>query len=228
MLRKMLTNVILLALSYFAMSTEANQMTFSISKTWDSRPSDHDPIVIKLYPEGDFLVMEMDAPFFNNPPAPEGEAGKPFPKLWDYEVVEAFFLGADERYLEVEFSPHGQHLLLLLSGRKNAIKMCLPVDYTATINGKTWHGVAKIPKSYFPPQVNLFNAYAIHGSGDSRQYEALFPVPTGHFPHPDFHRLEYFRYIENFEKLLPNINSLSDVWTQALENAGGELTCTEN
>ncbi|KAG8199130.1 hypothetical protein JTE90_015967 [Oedothorax gibbosus] len=206
--------------------TEASSMEFSISKTWDSQPSDHDPIIIKLYPEGDFVVMEMTAPFFNDPPAPEGESGKPFPKLWDYEVVEAFFLGADEKYLEVEFSPYGQHLLLLLSGRKNAIKMCLPVTYSASITDNTWHGVAKIPNSYFPPRVNLFNAYAIHGSGDGRQYEALYPVPTGHFPHPDFHRLEFFRHIE-FDKILKTDNSLSEVWLTALQNSGKELSCGE-
>jgi len=202
----------------------AAKMEFSISKTWDNKPSDHASIVIKLYPQDDMVVMEIDAPFFNDPPAPKGDAGKPFPKLWDYEVVEAFFLGKDEKYLEVEFSPHGQHLLLLLSGRKNAIKMCLPVQYTATINGNSWHGVAKIPNSYFPPKVNLFNAYAIHGSGDGRTYEALFPVPTGHFQHPDFHRLEFFRYME-FEKILKSDGSLTDVWVKAVEEAGNELTC---
>ncbi|GIY76969.1 UPF0462 protein C4orf33 homolog [Caerostris extrusa] len=223
--REMLLGMLIVLLAYLIMSANANQMEFSISKTWDNKPTDHDSIVIKLYPENDFLVMEMDAPFFNNPPAPDGEAGKPFPKLWDYEVVEAFFLGDEERYLEVEFSPHGQHLLLFLSGRKNAIKMCLPVNYTATINGDTWHGKAMIPKAYFPPRVYLFNAYAIHGSGDGRQYEALYPSPEGHFPHPDFHRLEFFRFME-FEELLPNIVSLSEEWVKALENAEDELTCT--
>ncbi|GFT37881.1 UPF0462 protein C4orf33 [Trichonephila clavipes] len=56
--------------------------------------------------------------------------------------------------------------------------MCLPVEYQATINqqNNTWRGIASIPKTYFPPGVNRFNAYAIHGSGDGRQYEALFPV----------------------------------------------------
>ncbi|GFR21959.1 UPF0462 protein C4orf33 homolog, partial [Trichonephila clavata] len=206
----------------------SNQMEFSISQTWDSQPSDHDPIVIKLYPENNFLMMEIHAPFFNDPPSPSNKTG-PFPKLWDYEVVEAFFLGGDDKYLEVEFSPHGQHLLLFLSGRKNAIKMCLPVEYQATINqqNNTWRGIASIPKAYFPPGVNRFNAYAIHGSGDGRQYEALFPVPTSHFTHPDFHRLEFFRYIA-FDKLLAIDSALSEEWKNALQNAGKELACNED
>ena len=39
-----------------------------------------------------------------------------------YEVVEAFFLNSEDRYLEVEFGPHGQHIALLLDGRRNAVK----------------------------------------------------------------------------------------------------------
>lgn len=67
--------------------------------------------------------------------------------------------------------------------------MCLPVEYTASINGQKWHGIARIPKSYFPPNVNMINAYAIHGSNESRIYEALYPVPEGHFDYPDLYVL---------------------------------------
>jgi hypothetical protein len=37
-------------------------------------------------------------------------------------VVEAFFLNQEDQYLELEFGPHGQHLMLLLQGAGNAIK----------------------------------------------------------------------------------------------------------
>jgi hypothetical protein len=57
----------------------------------------------------------------------------------------------------------------------------------------TWYGSAWIPMDYLPPGVDRFNAYAIHGVGDDRKYEALFPVP-GEFP--DFHRLEHFQPID--------------------------------
>ena len=39
-----------------------------------------------------------------------------------FKVVEAFFLNDKEQYLELEFGPHGQHLMLLLNGNRNAIK----------------------------------------------------------------------------------------------------------
>ena len=46
----------------------------------------------------------------------------------------------------------------------------LPLDYSAEINrdSKSWIGRARIPTSYFPPDVSLFNAYAIHGTGEER------------------------------------------------------------
>lgn len=50
--------------------------------------------------------------------------------------------------------------------------------------GETWTGEAKIPVEYLPPNVTLMNAYAVHGSGVSRQYEALYPA-TKEFDQPD-------------------------------------------
>lgn len=38
-------------------------------------------------------------------------------------------------------------------------------------------GEALLPWSYFPPNVNKMNSYAIHGSGEERTYEALYPIP---------------------------------------------------
>ena len=52
----------------------------------------------------------------------------------------------------------------------------LPIDFQCTIDSveRSWRGVAKIPLEYLPPGVKKFNAYAIHGSGDNRTYEALY------------------------------------------------------
>ena len=40
--------------------------------------------------------------------------------------------------------------------------------------------------------VTRFNAYALHGSGADRHYEALGTVTDGSLTAPDFHRKEYF------------------------------------
>ena len=44
------------------------------------------------------------------------------------------------------------------------------MDYSAKIDRKRkmWTGRARVPAAYFPPNVNRWNAYAIHGTGNSR------------------------------------------------------------
>ncbi|XP_053797467.1 UPF0462 protein C4orf33 homolog isoform X1 [Vidua chalybeata] len=154
-------------------------MEFRIKHTWDGLPVSHEPVTIGLRPDNAGLLMEVRAPFFNDPPAPPGEPGKPFDGLWDYEVVEAFFLSdRTEQYLEVELCPHGQYLLLLLAGRRKAWKQEeLPLEFEVTRMKTKWEGKALLPWSYFPPCTDKFNAFAIHGSGEERKYEALYPVP---------------------------------------------------
>lgn len=51
------------------------------------------------------------------------------------------------------------------------------MEFRATTDGKKWKGQALVPWPYFPPNVNKMNSYAIHGSGENRTYEALFPIP---------------------------------------------------
>lgn len=192
-------------------------MEFSITTTWDSRPIDHPPVKIRLsrHVGGNDVNIHVSAPFFNNPPNPGGPAGQPFPQLYNYEVVEAFFLNDQDDYLEVELSPHGQHLLLMLRGERNAVKQQLPISYTASIHGNKWEGDAIIPGRYFPRDVTKFNAFAIHGSDPNRVYESLYPVPTGKYPSADFHKLGYFRAID-FQSILPSNHGdsyHSDEWS---------------
>nr|XP_033795056.1 UPF0462 protein C4orf33 homolog [Geotrypetes seraphini] len=179
-------------------------MEFKIEHTWNGLPVDHEPVRIHLKPWDEGLLMEVNALFFNDPPAPPGEPGKPFNRLWDYEVVEAFFLNdKTEQYLEVELCPHGQHLLLLLSGQRKICQQELALTFEVERNESRWEGRAYLPWNYFPPCVNKFNAYAIHGSEAKRTYEALYPLPhceVQEGQQPDFHRLEYFEpfHLEDF------------------------------
>merc|ERR1711892_660193 len=191
-------------------------LSFSIDKTWDNKPIDHEPATVVLSgSEGD-LIIDITAPFFDDPSPEGGMIGEAYYKLWDYEVVEAFLLNDKNQYLELEFGTHGQHLALLLNGNRNAIKHSLPLDFSATINTdhNTWTGEARIPASYFPPNVSKFNAYAIHGVGEKRIYEALYEVSG---PQPDFHRLEKFKPLRLEDLLEENKNEeLSDIWKNAI------------
>ncbi|KAM8765736.1 UPF0462 protein C4orf33 homolog isoform 1-T2 [Rhynchonycteris naso] len=172
-------------------------MDFKIEHTWDGVPVKHEPVCVRLDPGGGGVLLKVSAPLFNDPPAPLGEPGEPFHQLWDYEVVEAFFLNDKaEQYLEVELCPHGQHLVLLLSGRRNVWKQELALSFQVFRGETKWEGRAYLPWSYFPPNVTKLNLFAIHGSKDKRSYEALYPVPQRELQpgqKPDFHRLEYFK-----------------------------------
>ena len=57
------------------------------------------------------------------------------------------------------------------------VQQQLPMSFNASISGDRWVGEALLPWAFFPPNVNKMNSYAIHGSGDGRTYEALYPVP---------------------------------------------------
>jgi len=187
--------------------------TFYIKNLWNGKPdTSNDQVKITLTEGEDEMIIGVEAPFYNDPKPPNGEPGKAFFQLWDYEVVEAFFLSSNsERYLELEFGPHGQHLVLLLDGRRNAIRHSLPLEYQATIIGELWKGEAKVPKAYFPDGFDQWNAYSISGTGESRAYKSLFSVPG---EAPDFHRIGDFQSLEGFNCL--KTSSKGDLFAKSL------------
>ncbi|PWA16900.1 hypothetical protein CCH79_00012814, partial [Gambusia affinis] len=178
------------------------KMEFAIQRTWDSNPVDHDPIRISFSDGKSGLRMEVSGPFFNDPESPAGEPGIAFPELWNYEVVESFFLDSTKQnYLEVELCPYvpskpfvlSTSIILHQSPKRH---QQLPIVFTTTKSGDRWTGEAVIPWTYFPPNVDKMNSYAIHGSGAARTYEALYPIPKADIvegQQPNFHRLEYFQ-----------------------------------
>ncbi|XP_065185687.1 UPF0462 protein C4orf33 homolog isoform X2 [Sycon ciliatum] len=175
--------------------------TFSIATQWDGTPlpaKDHVKLsVCSQSAAPHSIVLKVEAPFYDDP-APPAPSGSACDQLWDYEVVEAFFLGPEEKYLEVELCPLGQHLILTLEGVRCIKKHMLPLEFTANVDksGGRWTGEALIPLEYFPPSVTHFNAYAIHGTGDDRVYSSLYPAAAGQFEQPDFHRLQFFKEVD--------------------------------
>lgn len=159
-----------------------------IEQTWDGTPlGPRERIDVTVRLGSDTVVIEVDAPFHDDPPPPRPPG--PTESLWNYEVVEVFLLGRDERYLEIELGPLGHHLVLELRGVRRVERSGLPLDYRAEVHDDRWRGVARFPAAWLPPDLGRANAYAIHGQGGTRRYLAWHPVPG---PHPDFHRLECF------------------------------------
>lgn len=104
----------------------------TIEHTWDGQPvaSDERVSLRFWFTEAEVQVF-VDAPFFDDP-APDHAPG-PTPGLWNHEVVEVFFLGSEERYLEVELGPHGHHLVLALQGVRQVVAEQLPLAFSATL-----------------------------------------------------------------------------------------------
>ena len=61
-------------------------MNLRIATKWDGHPVDHDPVLIKLLEKESCLQVNIEAPFFNDPPPQHKDCkGQPTWQLWDYE-----------------------------------------------------------------------------------------------------------------------------------------------
>jgi len=131
-------------------------------------------------------------------------------------VVEVFFLNDENQYVEIELGPRGQHIVLLLNGQRKTVRHSLPINYiNVQRTDSDWRGEALIPIEYLPPNVTKMNAYAIHGTGDKRVYEALYPVSPGS-EGPDFHNLTAFNEFNSSIILATPVTTLSATWQESL------------
>lgn len=163
-----------------------------IRHTWDGAEIDPEERVhLSLRDEPEGLVLTVVAPAHGDPP-PAAEAG-PTWGLWEHEVVELFIVGADGRYTEIELGPHGHHLVLRLSGVRQIVERELPLTFSARVHNGRWRGVAKIPRSLLPEGPHRVNAFALHGTGETRRYLCWTPLPG---PKPDFHQPDRFEIVE--------------------------------
>jgi hypothetical protein len=146
----------------------------------------------------------IEGPLFDDPDPPDAMPGI-CPELWNYEVVEMFFANGRDQYCEVEVGPHGHWLVLLHDGVRKAFNHGdeLELNVQNTFEGNVWRCTVEIPLAYLPSGTHKFNAYAIHGSGDQRVYEAMSPVTDGTHTEPDFHRIEYFQKID-LRRIVPD------------------------
>jgi len=159
-----------------------------IDRTWDGEAVEAGAVVnMRVEAASNGLCVSFEAPFVHDPP-PTGPPG-PTPGLWNFEVVELFVLGEDERYVEVEVGPHGHHLVLELHGVRRVVREMLPLEYDVRIETSRWCGRFIVPTSLLPPGVHRYNAHAIRGLGSERRYLAAHPAGGDA---PDFHRLSAF------------------------------------
>ncbi len=164
-------------------------LSLTVCHTWSGQAVtiDHQ-VEVRLHATDDHLVIEVNAPYLGDPPAPVTPPG-PTDQLWESEVVELFIAGADDHYTEVELGPMGHHLVLQLHGTRNAIARCLALDYQSEIHGPRWTGTARLDRTRLPAGPHRINVTAVHGTGPNRRYLSMVPLPGDE---PDFHQLDSF------------------------------------
>lgn len=156
-----------------------------VAHHWDGRPLDAPVARLDVRP-GPVWRLDVEARYFGDPPPPAPPG--PTDRLWEYEVVELFVVGEDDRYTEIELGPHGHHLVLQLEGVRRPVRTHLPLAYRAVIDGDRWRGTAVIDGALMPAP-RRWNAFAVNGLEANRRHLAAVPVPG---PAPDFHRLDAF------------------------------------
>ena len=118
--------------------------------------------------------------------------------LWDFDVVELFVRreSVKNRYLELEISPLGQKVAILVKRPREDFSDFVPKDAIAkaAITDRGFNAIFKILISDIPGKGNIVlgNAHACLGK-DHRNYFSLFDSSIGR---PDFHRPEFFQSVE--------------------------------
>ena len=164
-----------------------------IAAWWDGQPApDAHHIEVEWVESDAHIELRVDAPHYGDPSPPPSPVG-PMDGLWNFEVVEVFVAGPDERYTEIELSPSGHHLVLQLDGIRRPVATRIPIQFKAQVEGGRWRGVARIDRALLPPQPWRVNAASIHGSGTERMYMSMVPLPGGE---PDFHQPRPFQRLQ--------------------------------
>ena len=177
-------------------------ITLSIDHLWGGAPLDHTHAQVGLTLTPTALLVQVSARWMRDAPPP-GPPG-PLWGLWAYEVVELFVVGAHERYLELELSPHGHHLALSLEGVREPVRWALPLEVDVRRGERTWEASLSLPRALLPsPQAQKkcakspqkvsaryqLNAFACWGQGKDRRFALSSPLGEGS---PDFHRVHLF------------------------------------
>ena len=137
------------------------------------------------------LTVRIEAPYYANAP-PKLSPGRT-PRLWEHEVVEVFLLGPEERYIEMEFGPHGHYLILELKGSRQLVRDTIRCDYEARIEADRWQARARLERALLPRPILEFNAYAIHSDEAGRRQHAALFANCSSAAEPDFHDLRWFK-----------------------------------
>ena len=172
-------------------------LTLVIDQKWNGTmlpTSQHGSVTLAPTQQG--LKIDIIA-YFNNDLPPSTPIQTTW-KLWEYEVVECFITNGGQRYIELEFGPHGHHLGLRLSDIRSIDGDPFPIKLITQIDRKyrRWSGSALLSwqdllwLGEVSAEQICVNAFACWGPAHNRTYAVNTALGDGA---PDFHRINQFR-----------------------------------
>jgi hypothetical protein len=160
-------------------------LRLAVEHHWDGAPTEHatQRAWVTLAARENALIVAAGMPHQRPARIPDAVRGARVDRLWDFDVVECFVVGADGGYRELELGAGGHHLALAFAGPRvpatGVPSPGLAVAWTRNADG--WHAECALPRDWLPEPIVAANAFAIGGGA------FLAHRPTGG-ARPDFHR----------------------------------------
>lgn len=162
------------------------ELSLHIDRLWDGSPCTDDRLWADVFiahtKEG--LLIRAQAPMLHEQKIPDAPMGSRVDGLWEYDVVELFFVGPGHQYLEIELGAGGHFLILgfdSIRHRSDDYESFAPILRFEKTNEKTWKSSVTIPWKLVPENLRALNAFAIMAG----QFLAYSPVPG---EQPDYHQ----------------------------------------
>jgi len=134
------------------------------------------------------IHVQVRGPMLHEQRIPEAPIGERVDGLWNFDVIEVFFVGPGHQYLELELGAGGHWLLLgfdRIRHRSREYASLKPIVRYAKDSDKTWSSEITLPLNLIPENLRAMNAFAIMAG----QFLSLAPLPG---EKPDFHQPDVY------------------------------------
>ena len=163
-----------------------DSLYFTVNKMWDGSPCGDERLHVEVWitKKESGLNVRVHATILDDQKVPNAPVDSRFDGLWDYDVVELFFVGTDGKYTEVEIGAGGHFLVLAFDDVRVRANDFAGREFDHRHGGATpgtWQTQMTIPWDVLPATITKMNAFAIMGG----THLALSAVPG---TQPDFHQ----------------------------------------
>lgn len=165
-------------------------LRLAIGRLWsgEKSPDSRFSALVELQQHEAGILVRAITPPFPAPRIPSAPPGSRVEGLWEYDVIELFFVDEDGQYLEVELGIGGQYLVLGFDAPRHLVAdfadLSFEVRHEEHSGGRCINEIV-IPRELFPTNLKALNAYLIAGG----QFFSYHPLPG---ESPDFHQPDMF------------------------------------